>query len=243
MNDMFQGDLGVSYKSGLPVSEMFVSRLGVTLTLSAWAIVWSILFGVVIGVMSAVKRGGLMDYFGMIVATSGISMPGFWLGLVLINIFAVKLRLVPALGLTSLKGYILPSLTLGCRIMGVLARFSRSSMLETMQEDYVRTARAKGQREWLVVLRHAFRNSLVQVTTVVGLQIGSLLSGAVIVETVFAIPGLGRLLIDSISFRDYKMVQALLLFFALEYIIINLLVDLLYGVLNPKIQYRGAANG
>jgi len=245
MKDMFRGDFGISYKSGLPVSEMFTQRLRVTVTLSAWAIVWSLIFGVLIGVLSAVKRGGILDYLGMVIATSGISLPGFWLGLILINVFAVQLRLLPATGLARIESYILPSIALGCRIMGVLARFARSSMLETLQEDYVRTARAKGQREWLVVLRHAFRNSLVQVTTVVGLQIGSLLSGAVVIETVFAIPGLGRLLVDSIMFRDYKMVQALLLFFALTYILINLVVDLLYGVLNPKIQYssKGASNG
>ena len=174
----------------------------------------------------------------MFLAISGISIPGFWLGLVLIQVFSVNLGLVPTGGLDSWQSYILPSLTLGCSIMAVLARFSRSSMLETMREDYVRTARAKGQREWLVVLRHAFRNSLVQVVTVAGLQIGGLLAGSVLVETVFSIPGMGRLLVDSIAFRDYKVIQAELLFFSLEYIVINLIVDLLYGVLNPKIRYQ-----
>lgn len=237
MKDLFRGDFGISFKTGLPVREMLASRLSATMSLTFWAILWSTIAGISLGVLSAVKRGKFADYLGMVIATSGISLPGFWLGLVLIQIFSVGLRLVPTGGLNSWNAYILPAITLGCGIMGILARFSRSSMLETMQEDYVRTARAKGQRESLVVLRHAFRNSLVQVVTVVGLQIGGLLAGSVVVETVFSITGLGRLMVDSITFRDYKTIQALLMFFALEYIIINLIVDLLYGVLNPKIRY------
>lgn len=237
MGDLFKGDLGTSYKTGLPVSEMIGARLSATLSLTVLAILWASVVGISLGVISAVKRGKAMDYVGMVVATSGISIPAFWLGLVMIQIFSVQLRWVPTGGLDSWQAYILPTITLGCGVMGICARFSRSSMLETMQEDYVRTARAKGQRESLVVLRHAFRNSLVQVVTVVGLQIGGLLAGSVLVETVFSIPGLGRLMVDSITFRDYQTIQALLLFFALEYIIINLIVDLLYGALNPKIRY------
>ena len=234
---LLQGDFGESYKSGLPISEIFPARLKATLTLTLWAILWSVVLGTLIGIVSAVKRGKFLDYAGMVIATSGISVPSFWLGLMLIQIFSVKLGWLPTGQLDSWKGYILPAITMGCSIMGTLARYSRSSMLETMQEDYVRTARAKGQRESLVVLRHAFRNSLVQVVTVVGLQIGGLLAGSVLVETVFSIPGLGRLMVDSINFRDYKVIQALLMFFAVEYIVINLIVDLLYGVLNPKIRY------
>lgn len=237
MKNLFQGNLGTSYKTGLPVTEMLAPRLGASLSLTFWAILWSSIVGIALGVISAVKRGKFVDYLAMVIATSGISVPAFWLGLVLIQIFSVGLRLVPTGGLDSWKAYILPSIVLGCSIMGILARFSRSSMLETMQEDYVRTARAKGQSELMVVLRHAFRNSLVQVVTVVGLQIGSLLAGAVVVETVFSITGLGRLMVDSITFRDYQTIQALLMFFSMEYIFINLIVDLLYGVLNPKIRY------
>jgi len=187
--------------------------------------------------LSAVKRGKLLDYIGMVTAISGISIPSFWLGLVLIQIFSVKLGWLPTGGLDSWKGYILPSFTMGAGIMAILARFTRSSMLESLREDYVRTARAKGLREMLVIGRHAFKNSLIQVVTVAGLQIGGLLAGSVLIETVFSIPGLGRLLVDSIGYRDYKVVQALLLFFAVEYIGVNLVVDLLYGVLNPKIRY------
>jgi glutathione transport system permease protein len=173
----------------------------------------------------------------MLIAISGISVPSFWFGLMLIQWFAVGLRLVPTSGLDSIRSYIMPSLTMGAGTMAILARFTRSSMLESLREDYVRTARAKGLSGFLVVMRHAFKNSLIQVVTVAGLQIGGLLTGSVLVETVFSIPGLGRLLVDSINYRDYKVVQALLLFFSMEYIIINLIVDLLYGVLNPKVRY------
>ena len=156
----------------------------------------------------------------------------------MIQLFSVSLGWLPTSGLETWKSYILPSLTMGAGIMAVLARFSRSSMLETMREDYVRTARAKGLSESLVVMRHAFKNSLIEIVTVAGLQIGGLLSGSVMAETVFSIPGLGRLLVDSIQMRDYKVVQALLLFFATEYILINLIVDVLYGVINPRVRYE-----
>ena len=155
---------------------------------------------------------------------------------VLLYIFAVQLGWLPSGGLDSWKGFILPSFTMGCGIMAVLARYSRSSMLETLREDYVRTARAKGQKESMVMFAHAFRNSLIQVVTILGLQIGGLLSGSVLTETVFSIPGMGRLLTDSIQFRDYAVIQGLLMLFALQYVLINLIVDLLYGVINPKIR-------
>ena len=170
-------------------------------------------------------------------AITGLSAPGFWLGLMGIQIFSVQLGWLPSGGLDSWTGYILPSFTMGCGIMAVLARYSRSSMLETLREDYVRTARAKGQKEFLVMFLHAFRNSLIQVITILGLQIGGLLSGSVLTETVFSIPGMGRLLVDSIAFRDYPVIQGLLMLFAFQYVIINLIVDLLYGVINPKIRY------
>ncbi len=238
LNNLLHGDWGTSYKSRMPVSEMFVGRLGTTMKLTFFAILWSMIAGVGIGVISAVKRGTFVDYFFMLVAISGISIPGFWLGLVLIQIFSVKLGWVPTGGLNTWRSYILPSFTLGTGIMAVLARFSRSSLLDSLGENYVRTARAKGQKERLVIFLHAFRNSLVQVVTVIGLQIGGLLAGSILIETVFTIPGLGRLLVDSIAFRDYEVVQALLLFFSFEYIVINLIVDLLYGVLNPKIRLK-----
>ncbi|MBW7460465.1 ABC transporter permease subunit, partial [Paenibacillus sepulcri] len=197
----------------------------------------ALIAGVLIGIVSAINRNKWPDYSGMLAAISGISVPGFWLGLVLIQLFSVELGWFPTGGIDSWKSYVLPSITLGAGIMSMLARFSRSSMLETMREDYIRTGRAKGLHEFIVVGRHALRNSLIQVVTVAGLQFGFLLGGSVMVETVFSIPGLGRLLVDSISFRDYTVIQAELLLFATEFILINLIVDLLYGVLNPKIRY------
>jgi glutathione transport system permease protein len=237
MNDMFHGDLGNSIRSGMPVTEMMKSRFLPTLWLTLLSMAWAVIIGVVIGIVSAVKRNKWPDYAGMLIAISGISIPGFWLGLVLIQIFSVQLGWFPTGGIDSWKSYVLPSLTLGAGIMSMIARFSRSSMLETMREDYIRTARAKGMREFIVVGRHALRNSLIQVVTIAGLQFGFLLGGSVMVETVFSVPGLGRMLVDSIAFRDYTVIQAELLLFAAEFILINLIVDLLYGVLNPKIRY------
>ena len=237
MKGLFTGDLGYSVKNGQTVVQTIAPRFKPTIMLGLCAAVWAVIIGVLLGVVSAVMQGRTVDYIAMIIAISGISLPGFWLGLELIQLFSVGLGWFPTGGLGSWKAYVLPSLTLGAGIMAILARFTRSSMLETMREDYVRTARAKGLGEFLVVMRHAFKNSLIDIVTVGGLQIGGLLGGSVMVETVFSIPGLGRLLVDSINFRDYKVVQALLLFFALGYIIINLIVDLLYGVINPKVRY------
>lgn len=237
MGKLLSGDLGNSLRSGLPVSDMLKSRFVPTIILTFSSLGWALVIGLMIGTISAVNRNRWPDYVGMLTAISGISVPGFWLGLVFIQIFSVQLGWFPTGGIDSWKSYVLPSITLGAGIMSMLARFSRSSMLETMREDYIRTGRAKGLREFVVVGRHALRNSLIQVVTVAGLQFGFLLGGSVMVETVFSIPGLGRLLVDSIAFRDYTVIQALLLLFAAQFILINLIVDLLYGVLNPKIRY------
>lgn len=237
MVNLFHGDLGTSYKTGLPVSEMFASRLGPTIRLTITSIIWSVLVGLFLGIISAVFRGKWADYLGMIIATSGISVPTFWLGLMLIQVFAVQLGWVKSGGLDEWSSYILPSITMGVGIMGIIARFSRSSMMENLNEDYVRTARAKGQKEWKVIVNHALRNSLVQVVTIIGLQIGALLAGSVLVETVFSISGLGRLMVDALAWRDYQLIQAILMFFSIEYLVINLIVDVLYGILNPKIRY------
>ena len=236
MKGLFTGDLGRSLKSDTPVAELIVDRMQNTLKLVFAGILWAPVLGIFIGVISAIKRGKALDHGCMLLAITGLSAPGFWLGLMGIQIFSVQLGWLPSGGLDSWTGYILPSFTMGCGIMAVLARYSRSSMLETLREDYVRTARAKGQKEFLVMFLHAFRNSLIQVITILGLQIGGLLSGSVLTETVFSIPGMGRLLVDSIAFRDYPVIQGLLMLFAFQYVIINLIVDLLYGVINPKIR-------
>ncbi len=237
VKDALRGDLGRSFKSDLPVTELIWSRFKFTIQLVFAGLVWAPFVGIFIGVMCAIKRGTWIDLGGMLFAICGLSAPGFWLGLMGIQFFSVKLGWLPSGGLESIKHLILPSMVMGTGIMATLARYSRSSMLETLREDYVRTARAKGQREQIVMFRHAFMNSLIQVVTILGLQIGGLLSGSVLTETIFSIPGMGRLLTDSIAYRDYPTIQGILLIFALQYVLINLIVDVLYGVINPKIRY------
>ena len=237
MNDLFHGDMGRSLKSKIPVSELIWSRFQYTIQLVFAGLIWAPFVGIFIGVICAIKRGTFIDLIGMLLAICGLSAPGFVIGLVGIQVFSVQLNALPTSGLDSWRSFILPSLVMGTGIMATLARYSRSSMLETLREDYVRTARAKGQKESIVMFRHAFKNSLIQVVTILGLQIGGLLSGSVITETIFSIPGMGRLLADSISFRDYPTIQGLLMIFALQYVLINLVVDILYGAINPKIRY------
>ena len=237
MKDLLRGDMGRSLKSSTPVTELILSRFKYTIQLVFAGVLWAPALGIFIGVMCAIKRGKAFDLGGMLFAIAGLSAPGFWVGLMLIQVFAVNLRLLPSGGLDSWRSLILPSVVMGLGIMATLARYSRSSMLETLREDYVRTARAKGQKESVVMFRHAFKNSLIQVVTILGLQIGGLLSGSVITETIFSIPGMGRLLVDSIAYRDYPAIQGLLMIFALQYVLINLFVDLLYGVINPKIRF------
>lgn len=238
MVGIFSGNWGNSIKTGLPVWDVIVPRLKPTLILAMFSIIWSVVVGITLGIISAIKRGKILDYIVMIGASSGISVPLFWLGLMLIQIFSVKLGWFPTTGIDGLSSYVLPSLTLGAGITAMIARYTRSSMIEILKENYIRTSRAKGLSEFIVINKHALRNSLVDVITIVGLQFGFLLAGSVLVETVFAIPGLGRLLIDSILFRDYTVVQTVLLIFTFQFIIINLIVDVLYGVANPKIRYK-----
>ena len=237
MKDLLRGDMGRSLKSSTPVTELILSRFQYTIQLVFAGVLWAPVLGIFIGVMCAIKRGKAFDLGGMLFVIAGLSAPGFWVGLMLIQVFAVTLGWLPSGGLDSWKSLVLPSVVMGLGIMATLARYSRSSMLETLREDYVRTARAKGQKESVVMFRHAFKNSLIQVVTILGLQIGGLLSGSVITETIFSIPGMGRLLVDSIAYRDYPAIQGLLMIFSLQYVLINLLVDLLYGVINPKIRY------
>ena len=237
MKDLLTGNMGRSLKVKIPVSELIASRFPFTLQLVFAGLLWGPVLGILIGVISAIKRGTWADMLGMLIAICGLSAPGFVLGLVGIQVFSVKLGWFPTGGLDGIKSLFLPSIVMGTGIMATLARYSRSSMLEVLREDYVRTARAKGQKESIVMFRHAFKNSLIQVVTILGLQIGGLLSGSVITENIFSIPGMGRLLTDSIQYRDYPVIQGLLMIFALEYVLINLIVDVLYGVINPKIRF------
>lgn len=235
---IFHGDLGVSYTNNTTVAELFAPRLPITIYLTICSITWSVLIGIVIGVVAAINRGRTLDMLGMLIAIAGISLPNFWLGLQLMQIFSVNLGLLPTGGLEDWRGYILPSLAMGAGIMAILARVTRSSMIENLGKDYVRTARAKGLPESRVIMAHAFKNSSIDIITVTALQIGALIAGSVVVETVFSIPGLGRLLVDSIGFRDYEVIQALILFFSFEYMVINLIADVLYALINPRVRYE-----
>lgn len=238
MLGLLRGDMGDSLKTKRPVSYEIGLRYMNTVKLTAASLFWSVLFGIFIGVFSGKNRSKWQDYAGMTFAVSGISIPSFWLGLILIDIIAVKLNWLPTVGSGGIKHLILPSITLGASVAAIIARFTRSSIIEVLKEDYIRTARAKGLKEKKVLWKHVFRNSMMSVVTVVGLQFGFLLGGSVVTESVFAYSGLGSLLIDSVNFRDYPMIQSLILIFSLHFVFINLLVDLIYAALNPEVQLQ-----
>ena len=235
---LLKGNLGTSLRTKQPVTKEIAGRFGNTVRLAFVTLLWSSVVGVLFGVWSGTHRGKWQDYTGMTIAVSGISLPSFWIGFLLIMLFAVKLRILPTTSGTSLKSLIMPSITLGVGIAAVIARFPRSSIIEVLKEDYVRTARAKGIKEKVVIWKHVFRNSMISVVTVVGLQFGFLLGASVVTETVFAYPGLGSLLIESVNYRDYPAIQSLILIFSLQFIVINLIVDILYAVLNPEIKLQ-----
>nr|WP_154325150.1 glutathione ABC transporter permease GsiC [Pantoea sp. 201603H] len=238
MLNALQGDFGQSLVSRRPVSQEIASRFMPTLWLTLSSMVWAVIFGMAIGIVSAVWRNRWPDRLGMTLAVSGISFPAFALGMLLMQVFSVELGWLPTVGADSWRHYILPSITLGAAVAAVMARFTRASFVEVMQEDYMRTARAKGVRESLVVVKHGLRNAMIPVITMMGLQFGFLLGGSIVVEVVFNWPGLGRLLVDSVEMRDYPVIQAEVLLFSLEFILINLIVDMLYAAINPAIRYK-----
>ena len=231
-------DFGTSLRSKRPVATEIAERFMPTFWLTLWSMLWSVSIGMAIGIVSAVWRNRWPDRLGMTLAVSGISFPAFALGMVLMQVFAVQLNWLPTVGNDSWRHYILPSLTLGAAVAAIMARFTRSSFVDILGEDFIRTARAKGLGERSVVARHALRNALIPVVTMMGLQFGFLLGGSIVVEKVFNWPGLGRLLVDAVDMRDYPVIQALVLLFSLEFILINLVVDVLYGLINPTIRYR-----
>ena len=233
-----RGDFGHSMRSKRPVMDEIAERFPYTLKLTLAAMAWSVTIGLVIGVIAAVKRNRWQDRVGMTLAVSGISFPSFALGLLLIMVFAVELGWLPTVGADSWRHYVLPSLTLGAGVAAVMARFTRSSFVDVLHEDYIRTARAKGVSEAGVVLKHGLRNALIPVVTMMGLQFGFLLGGSIVVEKVFNWPGMGRLLVDAVEMRDYPIIQAEVLLFSLQFLLINLIVDVLYGVINPTIRYK-----
>lgn len=237
MAGLLRGDLGTSIRTGLPVGQEVWSRMIPTLELTLVSLLLATVLGVAVGVISAVKSHSIFDYASLFGALVGLSAPVFWLGLMLMLLFSVRLGWLPAAGRGGLAYLILPSVTLAGSSLALVARFTRSTMLEVLRQEYVNTARAKGLHPMVVVLRHALRNALIPIVTVLGLRFGALLSGAVLTETVFAWPGVGRLMVDSISARDYPVVQGAVLVLALAFVVVNLVVDLLYGVVNPRIQY------
>ncbi|THJ67955.1 ABC transporter permease [Arthrobacter echini] len=249
VRNMFQGDFGESTRTGTPVTELIATTLPVTLWLSAYAIVVAIVVGILLGVVAERFRGRWPEWVANALALIGLSVPNFWLGILAILYLAVTLGWFPASGyvdvlsdpLRGLYYLTLPALILGTGLAAVIMRQTRASMIETMTTDYVRTARAKGLGRGRVLVRYGLRNSLIVVVTIVGLQLGGLISGAVVTERIFALPGFGKLTLDAVFTRDYPVIQAVVLIITVSYILINLAVDILYSVINPKIRVGGAA--
>jgi peptide/nickel transport system permease protein len=241
---VLQGDLGESMRLQKPVLELILQKLPVTLELAFLAIIIALAIGIPAGIISAVKRNTAWDYAANAVALWGLSTPNFWLGIMLILLFSVTLGWLPASGFVSpfedlranLASLIMPAFVLGNAIAAVLMRHTRSAMLQVLSSDYVRTARAKGLSEWRVVLQHALRNALIPVITLGALELGTLLSGAVLTEQVFTIPGFGKLIVDAVFNRDYSVVQGVVLFTATAYIVLNLIADVAYVVVNPRMR-------
>jgi len=230
-------DLGRSARTQNPVIHEIWARLPNTVLLAVSAITIACLFGIPAGILSAVKPYTWIDYLFTSMALFGISMPVFWLGLMLVVIFSVLLHWLPAGGIGTWKHLILPSVTLAAFVVAFITRMTRASMMEALSQDYTTTARSKGLKEKVVIIKHALKNALIPIITVVGLQFGLLLGGAVLTETVFAWPGMGRLMVDSILGRDYPMIQGAILIFGLLYILVNLVVDLIYAYIDPRIRY------
>jgi len=233
-----RGDLGVSLRTNEPVARAIAARMPATIELAIAAMCLAIVVAIPLGIIAAVGAGTIVDYAATTLALTGISIPNFWLGPLLAIVFAVTLGWLPVSGSGTIAHMVLPAITLGAPLGAVLARMTRASVLEELRELYVLAARARGVSRTRAVLRHAFRNSLIPIVTVLGLQMGAVLTGAVITETIFAWPGVGRLLIQSINFRDYPLVQGCILLIAVTYVAMNLLTDLAYGLLDPRIRYE-----
>ena len=232
------GDLGKSFRTGQPVTTMIIERVPATAELAIAAMLVAIVIAIPLGVVAAVWRGTAIDYSAMTFALAGVSIPNFWLGPLLAIVFAVELGWLPVSGRGTLAHLVLPSISLGLALAAILARMTRASLLDELGELYVRAARARGVSYTASVTSHALRNSMIPLLTIIALQFGAVLTGAVITETIFAWPGIGRLLIQSIGFRDYPMVQGCILLIAVTYVGMNLLTDLVYGLLDPRIRYE-----
>ena len=233
-----RGKFGNSLYYKVPAMELILERLPASLELAMAAMLIALLVAVPIGIISAVRRGSLLDMGSMLGALFGLSMPHFWLGIMMILLFSVKLGWLPTSGRGTLAHLVMPSVALGMSLMAMFARLTRSVMLEVLSLDYIRTARSKGLKEPVVIYKHALKNALIPLVTVAGMQFGFLLGGTVIIETVFAWPGTGRLLVDAVLKRDYTLVQGIVLVYALLVILLNLFVDLLYAYIDPRIKYE-----
>jgi len=233
---LLHGDMGLSYATQKPVIEEILSRFPNTLALAFCSILVSIAISIPVGVISAVKQYSLVDNLGMVLALIGISMPSFWLGLILIIVFALGLGWFPSGGADHLRSIVLPALTLGVASTASIARTTRSSMLEVIRQDYIRTAKAKGLGNVTVILKHALRNAMIPTLTVIGLEFGELLGGAILTETVFSWPGIGRLMVESIQRKDTPMVLGCIIVFSIAFSIVNLLIDILYAFVDPRIK-------
>jgi len=241
LNHVLHGDFGRSLITGEPVLSEILTRFPATVKLAVAGMMVSLLIAIPAGIISAVKQYSLIDSLSMIVALIGVSMPNFWLGLLLIILFSLYLGVLPVCGYGGIRYIILPAVTLGTGMAAITTRLIRSSMLEVLNQDYITTARAKGLKEKSIVARHALKNAFIPVITVIGLQFGHLLEGTVIIETIFAWPGVGKLLVDSIFARDFSLIQGCVLFIAVVFVLVNLVVDISYMYLDPKIRYEKGA--
>lgn len=247
ISGLFQGDLGFSYAYNMNVTELILERFPNTIILTVSALLIALGIGIPAGIVSAYKRNTVIDYLVMLVSLIGVSMPVFWLGVMLVLVFSVNLGVLPATGMGNWEGgmfdffrhLVLPSVTLATIPMANFARITRSSMLEVLSQDYIRTARAKGLKEKVVIWKHALKNALNPILSVLGMQVAGLLGGSILTETIFSWPGMGRLVTDAIDRRDFGVVQGIVVFIALIYILTNLIIDILYKVVNPKITYSG----
>lgn len=237
IGNLLQGDLGHSYRNNSPVLEIVLAAWPATFQLTLASMLVAVALGVPIGILAAVKRGTIADTLSMMLAFVGVSMPSFWLALLLIILFSVNLGWLPFYGRESFASFVLPSLTLGLGVAANIARLTRTSMLEILGQDYIRTARGKGVKKSKVVWLHALRNAAVPIVTIIGLQFGVLLGGQVVTETVFSWPGIGRMVVNALNTRDMQIVQGGILVLAFTFAIINLITDLLYAVLDPRIRY------
>ena len=239
IGELLRGDLGMSYRSNQPVSQAIAERFTSTMRLSLWAMLLAVSIGLVAGVISAAKQYSAFDYTAMIIAISGVSAPVFWVGLLLLLVFAYGLGWVPGVGQGdgSWRYLILPVIALGIRPAALIARLTRSCMLEVLNQDYIRTARAKGVSERMVVVKHALKNAMIPVVTIIGTQVSELLSGAVLTETIFAWPGIGRLAVEALINRDFPMIRGTVIVMAVTFLIANLLVDISYAFIDPRVRY------